>query len=55
MSFRRPANFRSRYTFALTTRYSGVLGQQGRVLIDADWNASLFAPPLDPALTIAGS
>jgi hypothetical protein len=56
MSFRRLANFNnSRYTFAPNTHYSRVLSQQGRVVIDADWNASLFEPPIDPALIVIGS
>ncbi len=51
MSFLRYANSNS----SRFINYSGVVRQQGRVTLDADWNASLFEPPIDPALLIIGS
>ena len=51
MSFLRYANSNSSRFIS----YSGVVRQQGRVTLDADWNASLFEPPIDPALLIIGS
>ena len=51
MSFLRYANSNSSRFIS----YSGMVRQQGRVTLDADWNASLFEPPIDPALLIIGS
>ncbi len=51
MSFLRFSNSNS----SRFINYSGVVRQQGRVTVDADWNTSLFEPPIDPALLVLGS